>query len=309
MLRALLRPRQGEGTAAPKSAPRRGGRSADIKISLIKARLVLNSGAGSNVDLEGPATLTEGPEGKLIRERVPTNQVNPMCRVTVPTGSIVEVDSESGDLSVFNFDGTLRARLQDGSARIDHAGGQFRIVTSEGSISFEQVRGRMDVLTTRGNIEARKVEGELQCVSESGSIRLEGINAPLVARTTTGSIKAEDLLGVSRLTTRTGELSVKGTQRQLTLRSQAGDIALEASVVDHTTIETFRGRIEIVLGRSTDARIDAAAKQGVVRTERIALAPGSGRRVARATVGAGRARLSVSTGMGVIEITGPLLRG
>lgn len=314
MLRALLKLRQ-PGAAAdsklepklsnvrPASSPSPPGA---LKISLVRARLVLTSSPRSEIELEGPATLSQGPQGKTIRERVPTNEVDPMCRVTVPTGSTVELDSEFGNLTVFNFDGTLRARLQSGNARIDHARGQLRVVASEGSVWFEQVSGRLDALTTRGNVEAHHVEGELQCVSENGSMLFEAINGPLVARTTTGSIKAEELVGVARLSTRSGELAVKGAHRQLTLRSQSGDIALDGAVVDHTTIETFKGRIEVRLWRNTDARIEASARQGVVRTERIALAPGSGRRTARSTIGAGRARLSLATGMGVIEITGPL---
>jgi hypothetical protein len=79
--------------------------------------------------------------------------------------------------------------------------------------------------------------------------------------------------------------------------------------VDHTTLETEKGRLDIHLGRATDARIDASARQGVVRTQRIALFGGSGRRVARASLGKGQARLNVSTGMGVIDISGPLRPG
>ena len=131
------------------------------------------------------------------------------------------------------------------------------------------------------------------------------MEGPLVVRSTTGSIEALHLTGVGRLTTRTGAVHVKGAERQITVRTQSGDITLDQSVVDHTTIDTFKGRVEVRLGDESDTRIDASAQRGLVRTERIALAPGSNRRLARGTIGAGRARLRITTGMGVIEITGP----
>jgi hypothetical protein len=135
---------------------------------------------------------------------------------------------------------------------------------------------------------------------------LDQITGPIAARSSTGGIDASDLNGAARLSTRTGDIRITGDNRQLTVRSQSGDIALDASVVDHTTLETDKGRLEIHLGPSTDARIEASARQGVVRTQRMALFGGSGRRAARATLGKGQARLTLSTGIGAIEISGPL---
>jgi DUF4097 and DUF4098 domain-containing protein YvlB len=113
---------------------------------------------------------------------------------------------------------------------------------------------------------------------------------------------------MARFSTRTGAVRVSSAYRQLTIRTQSGDISLSGSIIDHTTIETSRGSVEVRLGPKTDARIEASARQGVVRSERIALAPGSGRRKVRSLVGNGRARLRLETGMGVVEIAGPLPR-
>ncbi len=303
----LLWPRRAQspqGVRLATPAPNRS-KSEGLTIRLVSARLELTSAQRANVDIEGPAFLTDGPEGKLITECVQSNRFGDVCHVTVPRGSVVNVHSKSGDVLVFSFEGTLRAGVDLGTARIDHASGTFRIVLGAGMAFFERLTGRLEVLTASAGIQAYDINGDVQCVSDHGSMKFETIKGPLVARTTTGEIVARDVTGIARLSTRSGDLRVKGVERQLTLRSQGGDISLESTIVDHTTIETSKGRIEVKLGRGSDARISASARQGLVRSQRISLLPGSGRRTLRSMIGGGRARLSLTTAKGLIEIAGP----
>jgi hypothetical protein len=278
-----------------------------VDVRLVGAQLVLTSGSRTDVLVEGVATVAHEHDRIVITEQpTPTQrEPRPICRVEVPRDAVVEVASEFGSVAVFNFYGTLRARLQHGNAHCNHLEGRFRIVSGNGSVVLERVRGAFDVLTSSGNITARQIDAELQAVSDAGSIELEEINGPLVARSMTGGITARDLKSMARLSTRTGAIAVTGASQQLTVRTQNGDISVDASIVDHTTLESHKGSIEVRLGGSTDARIDASARQGVVRTERLTLIAGSGRRTVRSTLGDGRARLQVATGMGLIEISGP----
>jgi DUF4097 and DUF4098 domain-containing protein YvlB len=277
-----------------------------VDIRLVGAQLALTCGPRTDVQVDGANV--EHESDKLVITEQPTKNdrdPRPICRVEVPRGAIVEIASEFGGVAVFNFHGTLRARLQHGNAHFNHLDGRFRVVSGYGSIVLEHVRGAFDVITGSGNISAQHVDADLQLVSDAGSIELEDIDGPLVARSTTGGVTARDLNGLARLSTRTGAIAVTGASRQLTVRTQNGDIAVDTSVVDHTTLESQKGSIEVRLGRATDARIDASARQGVVRTERLTLSTGSGRRAVRSTLGEGRARLQVATGMGLIEISGP----
>jgi DUF4097 and DUF4098 domain-containing protein YvlB len=276
-----------------------------IDVRLVGAQLELTSGTRTDVLAEGAANVAHESDKIVITEKPTQREPHPTCRVEVPRGAVVEVASEFGNVAVFNFHGTLRARLQHGATQLNHLDGRFRIVSGNGPVVLEHMRGGIDILTSRGNITASQIDGDLQAVSDSGNIELEDIGGPLVARTTTGGITARELNGTARLSTRTGAIVVTGASRQLTVRTQSGDITLDASIVDHTTLESHKGSVEVRLGRSTDARIEASARQGVVRTERLSLLAGSGRRTVRSSMGDGRARLKVETGMGLIEITGP----
>ena len=304
MFRSLLGQRK--SGAAPVGGDRTARTTRTIVIRMARAQLVLISSARSDIRAEGPAIVTADHDGgATIVERLPALEVHPVCRVEVPDGSSVELHSEGGDLTAYQFKGNLRARLTEGQSRIDKCEGRFRVVSGHGAVVVEHVRGSVDVLSSTASVTARDVRGELQVVSDAGSITFEEIDGPLVARTTTGSIQASGLKGTTRLSTRTGVVKVADVYRQLTVRTQSGDIELSSSIIDHTTIETFKGRVDVQLGKRTNARVEAVAKQGIVRSERIALQPGSSRRLLRGILGEGRVRLKASTGMGVIEIIGP----
>jgi hypothetical protein len=276
-----------------------------IQVRLKGAQLILSSSQREGVHVDGPAIVETVAEGTLIRERLPAKELKPTCRVEVPTGAIVEVSIEWGALLVLRFDGIMRARLTRGSARVEFSGGRVRIVAVDGSVALERVHGTVDVLTNSGSISARQINGDVQAVTNGGAMTFEQIDGALVARSTNGSIDASGLNGVARLSARTGSIRVSGAARQLKVRTQSGDVSLEGSIVEHTTIETFKGNVDVRLGPSTDARLEASARQGIVRTKRIFAQPGTSRRALRSTLGGGRARLRITAGMGVIEITGP----
>ena len=303
MFRSLLGQRKAPSAQA--SAGRSAMSPGTIVIRMSRAQLVLTSSARTDIRTDGPAILSGTQEGISIVERMPAMELHPVCRVEVPDGSSVELHSEAGDLTAYQFKGNLRARLIAGQARIDKCDGRFRVVAGHGGVVIEHVQGSADVRSSTGGVTARDVGGDLQVVSDAGFLTFENISGSVVARTTTGSIEASDLKGTTRLSTRSGGVKVSDVYRQLTVRTQSGDIELNSSILDHTTIETFKGRVDVQLGHRTDARVEATAKQGIVRAERLALQPGSGRRLIRGILGEGRVRLKATTGMGVIEIVGP----
>jgi DUF4097 and DUF4098 domain-containing protein YvlB len=274
-------------------------------VRLSRAQVVLSTGAGSDVRAHGPAVVQKGADGVLVTDKPAGGELRPICIVEVPAASTVEVQIETGGLTVQNFQGNLRARLANGSARVTQSEGRMRIVAAVGSVTLQHVRGGVDILTTNGGVNARQVDGDLQVVSNAGAMEFEQIQGSITARSISGGITARLLKGPVRLTTRTGLVKVSQADGPLKVRTQSGDVLLETSIVDHTTVESFKGNLDVRLGPATDARLDASARQGVIRTKFISLGTGSSRRVLRSIFGAGRARLRLATGLGAVDITGP----
>ncbi len=276
-----------------------------IRVRLDSAQLLIRSGSFPETWIDGPIKLEHGPDGILVTQRFHVPGPPPICRLEVPEGLTIDLQLASGGLTVRNFRGTLLARVQSGGVSVEQSEGRFRVVVPSGKVDFERVRGEIDILTSNGSVTARQTHGGLQTVSTGGAMEFEDIDGPIVARTTNGSIDARGLLGTARLSTRTGEVRISGTCGPLTVRTQSGDVSLDGSIVAHTTLETHKGNLALKLGSQTSAHIEARVGQGMVRSERIAPLPGSSRRTLRSTLGLGQARLRLTSGLGVINVSGP----
>jgi hypothetical protein len=293
-------------TPAHQRTTRPAGNAAPIiHVRLEAAQLLLKSGSLTEVQAEGPMTVESAPDGMLITQRLRVEGPPPICRLEVPEGATVDLQLATGGLTLRDFRGTLRARVVSGGVSVKQSEGRFRVVASHGRVDFERVRGEIDVVTSNGAVTARKTRGGLQAVSVGGAIEFEDIDGPVVARTTNGSIDASDLRATARLSTRTGAVRVSGVCGQLTVRTQSGDVTLDCSIVAHTSVETYKGNLDLMLGPQTNAHVEAKVGRGVVRAERVSPLPGSSRRTLRSTLGLGQSRLRLASELGVINVTGP----
>jgi hypothetical protein len=271
-----------------------------IRIRLEVAHLVLLGGGSlADVQVEAPFVAEMTPDGVLISER--TESVEglkggplPICRLAIPEGATLDVQLASGGLTVREFQGKLRARVIGGGVSVERSAGTFRVVVPGGRTRFENVRGEIDILTSSGAVSARWVQGPLQAVSSGGSMEFQDIDGSLAARTTNGRIDASDLRGAARISTRTGAVRVFGACGQLTVRTHSGDIDVDCSIVDHTTLETYKGRVDLKLGPETNVHLEATVGKGVVRAERISPQPSTNRHTLRSTVGLGESRIRLA---------------
>jgi|SRR5579859_880897 len=305
LLGALFRTPSVTPQVAPARAAAAGSTSRTIQIRLTSAHLLLRGGFVTDVEAEGPVTVENVADGVLITEAVRLQGPPPMCRLEIPNGATVDLELGTGGLTVREFRGTLRVRVENGGVSVEHSEGKFRVVVSTGRVDFNHVNGDIDILASYGPVTARQTGGGLQAVNTGGTLELEDVDGPVVARTLSGSIDATNLRGTARLSTRSGAVRVSASAGQLTVRTQSGDVALEGSVVAHTSIESYKGNLDVKLGADTNAHLEARVNQGVVRADRIAPLPGSSRRMLRTTVGLGQSRLRLSSGLGVINVIGP----
>jgi hypothetical protein len=292
----------GQRTTRPAATPMQV-----IHIRLEASHLLLKGGSPTEIQVEEPFSVESGPDGVLITERTDVDKREPaaICRLEIPEGATVDVQLATGGLTVNDFRGTLRARVLTGGVSVKQSEGRFRVVSPVGQVDFQRVNGEVEILTSSGTVTARHIHGGLQAVSSSGDMEFEAIDGSLVARTTNGSIDASDLGGAARLSTRTGAVRVSGACGQLTVRTHSGDVDLDCSIVAHTTLETYKGNLDLKLGPETNVHLEATVGKGVVRAERISPLPSKNRRTLRSTVGLGESRVRLSSASGVINVAGP----
>ncbi|MCX6545406.1 MAG: DUF4097 family beta strand repeat-containing protein [Acidobacteria bacterium] len=113
--------------------------------------------------------------------------------VTVPTQSVLKLDSGDGSVTIKRVNGKINIRTGDGSVRITESKGDLFVRTGDGSIQAAEIDGHVDVETRDGSIS---IEGTLRGVradSGDGSIKLTArkgstMDADWVATTNDGSI-------------------------------------------------------------------------------------------------------------------------
>jgi hypothetical protein len=188
-------------------------------------------------------------------------------------------------------------------------------------LSFGFVRG------TR-TIELEVPRGcRVEASTASGTVTLTGIDGGIAVNSASGDVIAEGITGDARIRTASGRVSLAGPDRlTATVRTASGDVRLVAGRLADLQLSTVSGRAEIsgtieptfdgvvstasgrvVLALDGDVTVAVRTVSGRTRASHAAAAPGD--RVPGWVLGAGTARLAVSTISGGIDLREPLPAG
>lgn len=167
---------------------------------------------------------------------------------------------------------SLRARTDDGAIRADRLDGRIELRSSDGAIRAEQVKGELDAETNDGSVTIDDLDGGAVVTTDDGGISVTGKIASLRATTRDGSI---------------------------TVRAERGVVP-----ASDWSISTSDGAVTLYLPADFGAEIDAATRDGRVRSELdVASAVEDDRdRSLRGTLGAGGPLVRVRSGDGSISL-------
>lgn len=171
-------------------------------------------------------------------------------RITVPAGSAVSAQTESGELeligklgdadlrtasgevSVDAVDGA-RVRTASGDVRIGTVGGDCRVSTASGDVEVGDGGGRVQVETASGDVELGTVSGEVEVSTASGDVSVADAGAELRGRTLSGDVRIRRAGGSRvQVTSASGDLEIgvpEGVAAWLDLTSASGDVVSELS--------------------------------------------------------------------------------
>jgi DUF4097 and DUF4098 domain-containing protein YvlB len=146
-----------------------------------------------------------GPRLTISAGRAPRVKV----AVKVPTGSSVEVSTESADVT---------ARGRYAAAEIGSASGDVRV---------EDVDGEAKVKSVSGDVTVGNVRGEASVNSVSGDASLTHVTGPGAVQTVSGDIEIGEALSSLRVKTISGDVRVGSTtEGTVEMQSVSGDLVL-----------------------------------------------------------------------------------
>jgi DUF4097 and DUF4098 domain-containing protein YvlB len=146
-----------------------------------------------------------GPRLTISGGRAPRVKI----AVRVPTGSSVDVSTESADVTARG----IYARADVGSA--------------SGDVRLEDVEGEAKVKSVSGDVNVGKVGGQASVNSVSGDASLAHVTGPGAVQTVSGDIEIGDALSSLRVKTISGDVRVGSTtEGTVEMQSVSGDLVL-----------------------------------------------------------------------------------
>lgn len=149
--------------------------------------------------------------------------------VKVPRAALDSVESTSGDLTLRNLGGGVKAK------------------TGSGDISAEGV-GDLAASTGSGDVDVKEAVGTVSIVTGSGDVGIHGALSAEV-KTKSGDVNLTNLKGNATVQVTSGDITVNGVGADLSLGASSGDI----------TVENVRGGVNANL-TSSDLKLQQVGK-------------------------------------------------
>ena len=250
-----------------------GGLSATEKIKKLEANPPITQ-SGSFIKI-----------GK-IEDRDLRNNVSISYDVTVPNTTRLRSETGSGDQSVQDIQGPLKASSGSGSVTASKIGGEVRVSTGSGDIKLDDVKGSVYANAGSGSINANGVSGGFYADTGSGDVTLfQNATGHVVAKTGSGHVILKNVKGGVEARTGSGGVEAQGEAKSdWDIHSGSGDVILRLPAQAAFTVDARSSSGTVTINHPLTI-------QGAMKRNRV-----------QGKVGAGGPALNVETGSGEIRI-------
>lgn len=211
---------------------------------------------------EDPPVIRGGDKvrlGELDQYTLPTggflsSSISIDVEIKVPDGTTLDIQTNSGDLSVSRLKGRLKADLNGGSASVKNFEGKLDLATAYGRFELAHVRGETKLESANGSVFIRDLRGDLTVFTKKALIELD----------------SEISSGARwHIETDSGDISVvlpHDANFLIYARTKSGQIKMDFPV----TTTGLRGEWGLAgqVGPKTDTRVEIATQSGKIEIGR-----------------------------------------
>lgn len=173
--------------------------------------------------------------------------VNSQLEINMPRRAGLILDTQAGDVEVYDLDSGLH------------------VETTAGLIHCDRIRGNLESMTGGGEIRIGKVSGSVRCVSAAGSIFVDNAGADATCHTAGGEIQIREATGPLTLSTEGGNIQVDKAAASVEAHTVAG--VIDISQAGGTVFaDTRGGSIQIGSARGVQCQSEA----GTIRVKTVA---------------------------------------
>lgn len=210
-----------------------------------------------------------------------------------------------GDLQAQRISGGLNADGQHSSLKIDDVKGDVQ-VTNQGDVDMQNILGRVTVENRRGHVKLLKAAASVLIKNTFEEVAASDIAGFLEISNQHGNIRAERFLAGAKLETDSEDVDVADFNGPLNIIAKRGDVSVKPLRKGLAPIDVSVdiGDISLGLSETVNAILDASVERGDVEGTVGALKTSEqGKRLLRATIGAGGPLLKLRSRLGDIKLS------
>jgi hypothetical protein len=234
-------------------------------------------------------------------------------RVDVTHGNLSAVDLAAltanlkfSDLQARKIAGALITDGEHSDLRIDDVKGDVTL-NNQGDIDIQNIGGRVSIDNQRGHVRLLKAAGAVVIKNTFEEVAAQDVAGLLEVTNQHGGIHAHKFVKGARLETDSEDVRVADFSGPLNIQVKRGDVRAKPirSVVSPMDIQVDIGDVSLALPESVNAQIDASVERGSVEGNVGALKSSEqGKRLLKATIGAGGPLLKLRSRLGDISLSG-----
>ena len=192
-------------------------------------------------------------------------------RLTVPTGSTVDLSTASGDMSAAGTYAVAKLHTGSGNVLLERAE-TASLHTGSGDVSVNAAA----ILSARSGSGQIRVDssGTAELRAGSGNITVGQISAGGDVHSGSGRLNIGQASGNLKLSTGSGGITVGSTDGEIHAKSGSGSVTVENATAGRLRLSSGSGRLRIAVAYGTAALVDASSSSGRVTSELESL-PGS----------------------------------
>jgi DUF4097 and DUF4098 domain-containing protein YvlB len=170
--------------------------------------------------------------------------------ITCPTGTVIEVKSESADINATGTFAEAVLSTGSGEVKVGDVTGSAKLKSGSGTISAGSVGKALMISTGSGDVKVNQVGLSAMLSVGSGDIRIGEVAGETVTKTGSGDVEVDRLLA--------------GT---LVTKSGSGDLVVRRATSGSVKANGASGDITIGIDQGTAAWLDVSTLTGKVRQE------------------------------------------
>ncbi len=148
------------------------------------------------------------------------NSLSADFEITVPARSNLDLETQGGEISVGNLQGSLQAVT---------AGGDIHAADIKGVVKLETAGGSIDLGSVIGPVEARTAGGSIHAGDVTGKAVLETSGGEIISGMVTGTLRAETAGGDLVLRGSTGTLEAQTAGGQIHIGETGGSVVAQTA--------------------------------------------------------------------------------